>query len=58
MFQMTLDYSTNIYNKQSRFFMILLKKSFKFALNREDSIIIYNLSLMLLLIEVNLFPKK
>lgn len=35
-----------------------LKKNFKFVLHRENNIIVFNLSFMLLLIEINFIAKK
>lgn len=45
-------------HKGGRFFKTLLEKSFEFVPCRRDSTDVFNLSLVLLLAEVDLIPKK
>lgn len=53
-----LNFCLDVGHKQSRFFGILLKKSFKFVLSRKDSTIIFKLSLVLLPVKVDFITKK
>lgn len=53
-----LDFSSNADYKQCRLSEILLEKNFKLAPNKKSSTIAFNLSLVLLSIEINLIAKK
>lgn len=48
----------NIGYKQDRFSKTLLEKDLRFVLNRKDGIVTFNLSLVLLLAEVDSVAKK
>lgn len=56
--EILLNCYSNISYKQGGFSKILLKKNFKFVTNRENNIITFKLSLVLLLTEDNLVTKK
>lgn len=58
MLEILLNLSLDTGHKQDRLFKILLEKSFKFILNSENSIITFNLTLVLFLIEVDFILKK
>lgn len=58
MFGIPLNPSPDVGFKQSQFSKTLLKEGFKFVSNKGDGIITFNLSLVLLLLEVNLILKK
>lgn len=58
MLRIPYNLNLDISNKNSRFFKVLLKKSFEFGLNKTDGIIAFILSLMLLSIEVDPIPEK
>lgn len=51
--QISLDFSQNAGYKQRGFSNTLLEKSFEFVPNREDSIVAFHLSFVLLLVEVD-----
>lgn len=53
-----LNLSSDASYKQSKFFKILPEKNFKFISSRENSIITFNLSFVLLLVKVDLILKK
>lgn len=57
-FRISLDFSLDTGHKNADFSKILSKKGFKFVLNREDNIIIFNLGLMLLLAKLDLILKE
>lgn len=51
-------FSLNASYKSGEFFKTLLKKDLKFVLYKRDSIVIFNLDLMLLLVKINLITEK
>ena len=51
--EILLDFGPDASYKQGGFFKILLKKSFEFVLSRGDNIVIFKLSFISLLAEVN-----
>lgn len=53
-----LNFSSNIYYKYNRFFNTLLDKSFKFVSNREKNILVFYLTLILLLVEIDPILEK
>lgn len=52
-FNLTLD----IIYKCNRFFKAFLKKNFKFVLYKNNNLILFNLSLILLLVKIDFFLK-
>lgn len=52
------NFCSNIGYKQGGFFEILLKKSRKFEPNKRDSIVIFNLSFVLLPVKVDFVAEK
>lgn len=56
--RISLDLSLNVGYKRYRFFKTLPEKGFDFVLNEKDNTIIFNLSLILLQLEVDLIAKK
>lgn len=56
--EISLHFNLDASHKWGRFFKTLLEKDFKFILNRNNSIIAFNLSFVLLLAEVNLVLEK
>lgn len=52
------NFSLDTCYKQNRFSKILLEKGLKFILSRENSTIAFNLSLILLVVEIYLVIKK
>lgn len=53
-----LNFSPDVYYKYDRFSKTLPKKSFKFVLIKKNDIFAFNLSFILLLVEINLISKK
>lgn len=53
-----LNFSLDIIYKQSRFFKILAKKCFKLAPNKRDDTFMFDLSLVLLLAEIEYIAEK
>lgn len=53
MLQVSFDFIPNVIYKWNRFFKILLKKNFEFVLYKKNNLVLLNLSLMLLLTEVD-----
>lgn len=56
--QVFFNFSPDIINKCSRFFEILLEKNLKFVSSKESNLVLLNLSLLLLLAEVNAILEK
>ena len=56
--EIMINFSPDASCKRSKFFKTLLEKRLKFALSRKNNTITYNLSFVLLLVEVNLVLKK
>lgn len=58
MLRIPLDFSPNTHHKGDRFSKTFLEKSFKFDSNRGDSIVTFNLSLILWLTEIDSIPEE
>lgn len=58
MLRILFNFCLNIGYKQGRFSKFLLKKGVKFVLSKKNGIVVFNLSLILLLAEVNLILRK
>lgn len=58
MLEISLNFSPDTGHKRSKFSKILPKKSFKFVSRKKDSIFIFKLSFLLLLVKVDPIQEK
>lgn len=58
MLEILFDFSLDVDYKQDKFFKTWLEKNFKFVLDKENNIVTFNLSFILLLAKVDLIPEK